>query len=63
MSKEIKQLKKNNESVNKYLLEKKAKLGKINTKNVIKHLKKRNMTIKKLKKKKKMLRRTKNQPG
>ena len=50
MSKEMKQLKKNNKFVNKSLLEKKAKLGKINTRNVSKHLKKKDMTIKKLKK-------------
>ena len=50
MSKEIKQLKKNNEFVNKSLLEKNAKLGKINTRNVNKRLKKRDITIKKLKK-------------
>ena len=50
MSKEMKQLKKNNEFVNKSLLEKKAKLGKINTRNISKHLKKIDMTIKKLKK-------------
>ena len=49
MSKEIKQLKKNNEFVNKSLLEKNAKLGKINTRNVNKRLKKRDVTIKKLK--------------
>ena len=50
MSKEMKQLKQNNEFVNKLLSEKKAKLGKINTRNVNKRLKKRDMTIKKLKK-------------
>ena len=50
MSKEMKQLKQNNEFVNKSLSEKKAKLGKINTRNVNKRLKKRDMTIKKLKK-------------
>ena len=50
MSKEMKQLKKNNEFVNKSLLEKNAKLGKINTRNVNKRLKKRDVTIKKLKK-------------
>ena len=49
MSKQIKQLKRNNELVNKSLLEEKAKLGKINTRNVNKRLKKRDITIRKLK--------------
>ena len=47
MSKEIKQLKRSNELVNKSLLEKKAKLGKMNTRIVNKRLKKRDITIKK----------------
>ena len=50
MLKQMKQLKKNNEFAKKSLLEKKAKLGKINTRNLNKRLKKRDMTIKKLKK-------------
>ena len=44
----MKQLRKNNELVNKSLLEKKAKLGKIYTRNVNKPLKS-DVTIKKLK--------------
>ena len=50
ISKEMKLLKKNNEFVNKSFLEKKAKLGKINMRNVNKRLTKRDMIIKKLKK-------------
>ena len=45
----MKQLKKNNEFVNKSLSEKKVKLPKIYRRNVNKPLKKSDMTIKKLK--------------
>ena len=46
----MKQLKKNNGFANKLLLEKKAKLAKIKTRNVNKRLNKRDMTIEKLQK-------------